>query len=1164
MADGVNNAETQQQLNKLLAQRKKILRDQTNLLREQVGLTNQLTEALGGAGIREDVLYKTRELNRGLDQASEAAKSFSRQSQDMAELTVDALDETDDGFEGLLDTYAKATGKAGKWGAATGGFIEGIGDGVRLLRTGLKGVLDLSGAVVMGMFSVGKAIASIPFKIFNAFINEANRLQGEPLLAREFEETRKSFGDFGEDLSKHVVQSYRNFRGELAETGLTVYRVLGYRHERLKFAREMFEALEATAHRFGAEIAQQAEYFVAYQKGLGLSGEQMKGLAQATMGTGETFEETLRTTTNFTTSLGKQFGISQKVIGRDVGEMSKDLKTFGSVGVRQMAQLSVYARQLGADFKALLGIVDRFDNFEDAAESAARLAQAFGLNIDAMKMMREQDPGKRIDMLRKAFARTGKDITKLSRQERNYLATTAGIEDQALNAVFALENQGKTYEEIASAGQTAEQQQITQAEAMEKLSDSIERMIKSGRRTGGFFDRFVMGFKRGMRYAGDFHQTMRNIKRSLWAAEREGRRVGRAFVNHFPGMKQFISAVKDFFDPKKFSKMAHKVSKAFNDFFEDLGDPKKAKDAFKNLLKALQKAFFGLGASQKDAMENMLGGLKKAFKAVGRIILSGVKIAMKNIAKFFKAITKVIKGDTTLIDAFKEQFGKAGEKGMNSLLDIWYEISKELGPVGKELWSATKDLLGTLWDKIVEWWDGIDWEKVFQKVKKPLIGALGVLFGPAVIKGIASGLGEALVSGIGDVIKGGGLQKMFKKRGLSLGAAGGAAFAITAAIGINKGLKDFEGKMEGNFGRTERKMGAGAAGIIDALTFGLLPDDLAVKLAESIATLSGDLFKAIEDKFGPTFSNKLKGIISESIDVLGSFGEVISKVFSGDKAGLKQASKDLGKKLFKFLKTSIRFAITQLPGVIAQTIVDFGSFVGEKTFSVLSGAFEGLAEEFEDVPILGWLFSSMSKLFDKISGLFEKFPGVFKKIVRKIAEWKEDVVDLATAAWEGWKKLFNKETWLDMGQNIIEGIKEALTNLKDTIKQPFVDAYDEITDYFEISSPSKLFAKFGENLMSGFERGVETNSPDKLFVGQAKAIVENINKEIASINEVNLKPKMRNLGKALGIQGMENLRIEHENFKVDINVQVELDPTKLADAVVDTGKVAKSVRTMRK
>ena len=174
-------------------------------------------------------------------------------------------------------------------------------------------------------------------------------------------------------------------------------------------------------------------------------------------------------------------------------------------------------------------------------------------------MINEQDPAARIDMLRKAFFETGKDITKLSRQERNYLAATAGIEDQALNAVFALKNQSKSYDEVTHAGQTAEQQQLTQAEATKKLSDSIERMIKSGRREGGFFDRFMMGFKRGMRWAKPFRDVMRGIRRSLWEAERAGRRVGRVFVESFPGIKKFLEGMKDFFDPKKFKRMGGKV-----------------------------------------------------------------------------------------------------------------------------------------------------------------------------------------------------------------------------------------------------------------------------------------------------------------------------------------------------------------------------------------------------------------------------------------------------------------------------------------------------------------------------------------------------------------------------------------------------------------------------
>lgn len=1256
MANDVNNVGIQQDLNKLLENQKRILRESTREIREQAALTQQMADSLTQADLRSDILEKTRILKDSLKGASDQARNLGKNNQDMASLTAGALAETDDGFSGLMATYAKATGSAGKWGALTGGFIEGLSKGVRLLRTGLRGILSLAGSVVQGVFSIGKAILAIPFKIFNAFIAEANRLQGEPLLAREFEETRRAFGDFHEDLSKYVIGGYRNLRGELAETGLSVYRVLGYRHEQLKFIREQFEALGPIAHQFGMEIAAQAEHFAAYQKGLGLSGEMMKGLAQSTQGTGETFEETLRTTTKFTTSLGRQFGISQKVIGRDVGEMAKDLKTFGSVGVRQMAQMSTFARKLGADFKDLLGIVSKFDDFEDAAESAARLAQAFGLNVDAMEMINEQDPAARVERLRKAFFQTGKDITKLTRQERNYLAQTAGIEDQALNAVFALENQGKTYEEVAAAGQTAEQQQITQAEAMERLSDSIERMIKSGRRTGGFFDRFMKGFRRGVRWSSEFWKVMRNIRRSLWATERAGRVVGRIFVKAFPGIKQFLKGMAQLFDPTKFKNLGRKVKSAFADFEAALKDPKTAKNALKNFVEALRKAFMEMIGSQKDAMGNIIGGLKDSFKAIGTIILSGLKIAAQNLTKLFKALTKIIKGESDIGEAFKEAFGKAGEQGANALLDVWFEVIKELGPVAKKLWSAFKELLSAAWQKLQDWAATVDWGAVFKKISPAIMAVLGVVFGPAMINAVASALGNALFKGIKRALKGGGGAKgLFTKYGKQLGAAGGVAIAVTAAIGIDNGLKKFEKELTKSFGRTESKVGASIAGIVDILTFGLLPDQLGLNLAETIAQASTFLFKAMDDYFGTGFGKEFRKLLGGWLDFAGALGNLIQTLFTGDKDQIKDAAKDLGKKLFTYLVQWLKFTITELPGALLRVFVDFGSWVGETTFSILSGVLEGLAEMVGEIPLFGpyvkeqimWL----SWLYGKVAEIFDQLPKLFRKVVGYVQPFKEGFMNAIGS-------LFKEETWIKLGNAIVTGVKKALSNLGQTMKQPFVDAKEDIFNFFGIASPSKMFMQMGKDMLGGLQKGIDQvpagdlikdhgmdliknyknfmeelvtisapagtgaeivkgieqtigSIPENVFSSQAPALMQDyeklvdivkasvggpagkvslgdivnfdvketgaakgiskmvksanmMHKQLADVNQANLRPKLENLGKTLGLKGNESLRIEHENFNVDINVTVELDPTKLADAIVDTGKVVKAVKAPRK
>jgi hypothetical protein len=86
-----------------------------------------------------------------------------------------------------------------------------------------------------------------------------------------------------------------------------------------------------------------------------------------------------------------------------------------------------FVRRLGIDVKALGKLVDKYMNFEDAANSAAQLSQAFGLNVDAFKLMQEQDPAKKLEMLRKGFFATGRTIENMTAQERRLLAQQTGL-----------------------------------------------------------------------------------------------------------------------------------------------------------------------------------------------------------------------------------------------------------------------------------------------------------------------------------------------------------------------------------------------------------------------------------------------------------------------------------------------------------------------------------------------------------------------------------------------------------------------------------------------------------------------------------------------------------------------------------------------------------------
>ena len=179
-------------------------------------------------------------------------------------------------------------------------------------------------------------------------------------------------------MPKDITDTFRAVRAEgsdLSGTGLSISQVFGPGPEgaaaALKFVSEQATGMGASFYGAREEIKQMGGAFVAYTKGLGLSGEQTGALAKAAKATGKSLEAMLQETSNYALQMGDAFGMSGKQIAKDMADMTKDVATFGTLAPKELAQISVYARKLGIDIKDLQGVVNKFDNFEDAAKSAS-------------------------------------------------------------------------------------------------------------------------------------------------------------------------------------------------------------------------------------------------------------------------------------------------------------------------------------------------------------------------------------------------------------------------------------------------------------------------------------------------------------------------------------------------------------------------------------------------------------------------------------------------------------------------------------------------------------------------------------------------------------------------------------------------------------------------
>jgi uncharacterized membrane protein len=740
------NLDLQAQLNQLLADQNKLLEQSAKLAKDQASLTKDMVDTLRTANFK-DIATDIQNASQAVSGASDATKNLGSTNQDVFDKMNTALREAikreDESGKGIEDMTKKL-----KRFSVAAAAIDGFAQGLRFTANMLHTAKDAGVGLVETMSNLAASIISIPFKMLSGLIrpNMADAGGGDTGLRQALEDIRKEFGALHATSGKAIIAMARSMKGELAQTGLSTYRIFGNLAEKLKTMQEYAHNLGPLFAALAGQFVKNTEAIGAYYKGLGLTEDGQKAVATRAHALQTALTDELREMANYSLQLSKAFNGaagSAKEISRDMGTLMADFKHFGGISTKEIGQAVVYFRRLGIEVAKVMGVIERYDNFEDAANGAAQLSQAFNLNVDALEMMKAQNPAERVEMLRKSFFAAGRSVENMTRQERALLAQQTGLDDSALDLAFSMKNQGMTYDEVRKKGDAAKKTQMTQVQAMKALADSIERLVKSGSfGKGGFIDRFIQGFTAGIQRSRDFRHLMRELRSDLRVAYWEGIKVGKAFVNMFPGVKDVFQGLADLFDRRKFRSMFKGATDIFREFFENMTEDPRT--AMPKLLERLKEDFFSWFQGNSQNGQRILDGFKKFFTAIGEISGSLLKIAMKGLRDGVQYITDLITGRKRL-----DTSGAKADLGfLGRLLGPMIDAIKEVGP---SLWNAVKTMFGEVWKKVEPW------------LKSHLLDIAGVLAGPALIgmvgKTIATSIAGMFTEGLLGFAKGDGVKK---------------------------------------------------------------------------------------------------------------------------------------------------------------------------------------------------------------------------------------------------------------------------------------------------------------------------------------------------------------------------------------------------------------------
>jgi hypothetical protein len=838
--------ELQQQLNKLLKEQAGLLRTQGTLYSKQAGYAKQMCDAMDCAPF-DRMNDKSQELTEGLKDASDQAK-----------IAGDSLCDMKDDAEGTAGALSNLADAAPKIGAISG-LLVGFGKGVQMYFGLLKTGLRIVGNLVGSFLKLGQTMIMLPFKMLTGLIKMSQRGGIDP-LRQALEEVRDQFGNLATNEGKMFVDSVKETRkqmGNLAGTGLSLSRVFGFGRkglaEIMKYNQETAKAMGSAFGNLGKEFAKMGPAIAMYRKALGMSAEQQADMIKLAKARGQSLKESQLAFASMAVQMGEKFGMNAKKVGQAMAEMKVDVSSFGHLSNKAFASTAVYAAKLGIEVKDMMGVFEKFDNFENATKGAAELSQAFGMNVDSMAMLKAETPAQQIDVLRKSFFAAGKSLKDMNRHQRAILESSTNLKGAALEAAFANENMGMSYENIQAGAEDAEKKQLSQGEVMRKLAKDIRRDIKDGQHQfTSFFDSFSKGFEKGILRSMGFRNVMRDLQRSLRIVHRAGYRVGKMFVDMFPGIKDTLQGIRDLFRPKIFRDLMKGVKATFKSFFKMLkDDPKNAVKNFADSMRGNFLKYFGIAS---PAIKKILDGMKTVAKTIVSVIAGIVPMVITKLTDGFKIMAEKLKGEkTTIWEALKATFKDLSKKAEGS--GIFFEIFQPIidvfkdGKLLNEMGTAFMLMFDRFWAKFGDDITKKAGDALGMILKQALVSGIGYataglvgghivkrLFGGAAAKEKLAEAGAGLMSKVGDGIRSGAallkapLSESMGTIGKGLKAAvtrGGAAWTAGALwVGASLGKGIFDGvKKYQETGDFKRSAGQAFGGFISTLTFGLMGKD---------------------------------------------------------------------------------------------------------------------------------------------------------------------------------------------------------------------------------------------------------------------------------------------------------------------------------------------------
>jgi len=187
----------------------------------------------------------------------------------------------------------------------------------------------------------------------------------------------------------------------------------------------------------------------------------------------ETFDNIVK----LTMAAEKSTGISSKVIADGFAKMKTDVRTFGNVTDEEAIRISTNLLQMGVSVEGLGQMINKFTNFDGAAQSIGNLTAAFGVHMDAMEMMTlaNTDQEAFLMRIREQFEEQGVAFEDMNLAQQKLLSQQIGLGIEETSRLLDFDREITSIEDLQAASE-----EMDQNEAIDRMKDNISDLISQG------------------------------------------------------------------------------------------------------------------------------------------------------------------------------------------------------------------------------------------------------------------------------------------------------------------------------------------------------------------------------------------------------------------------------------------------------------------------------------------------------------------------------------------------------------------------------------------------------------------------------------------------------------------------------------------------------------